>query len=340
LSKDLTTYLKEKYKNNSLYFDEYMKDCLYSELGFFNTEVVRSSKEGDFLTSPEVSEYFGEIIANFINEKIHEGDIIEVGAGTGSLAQEIDRYVNKDLFLLESSSTALEILNQKNFITGEKPEIFSDKNIDIVYMNELLDNVPCSIGVNKENQWYEKIVNTEKEIFEYGLVEIRDENLEWIEKYNFKPIEGIELEIQLNSEKLLDNLINIFNPNHFLIFDYGYTYENRAEKPYTSLLRTYKEHHLSRDPLEGPGETDITYDVNFSFLEQYFKAKGYKVELMYQYNFLEKYGFDKIYKKLKDDYQKSSDIEKLKFKSQLVGLEAIHNERGLGGFYTIIAEKL
>ena len=317
-----------------------MKNCLYSELGFFNTEAVRSSKEGDFLTSPEVSEYFGEIIANFINEKIQEGDIVEVGSGTGSLAQEIDKYTNKDLFLLESSSTALEILNQKNFITAEKPEIFSDKNIDIVYMNELLDNVPCSIGVNKENKWYEKVVNTEKEIFEYGLVDIRDENLEWIEKYNFKPIEGIELEIQLNSEKLLDNLINIFNPNHFLIFDYGYTYENRAKKPYKSLLRTYKEHHLSKEPLEGPGETDITYDVNFSFLDQYFEAKGYKVELMYQYSFLEKYGFDKIYKKLKDDYQKSSDIEKLKFKSQLVGLEAIHNERGLGGFYTMIAEKI
>ena len=251
-----------------------MKDCLYSEFGFFNTEVVRSSKEGDFLTSPEVSEYFGEIIANFINKKIHEGDIIEVGAGTGSLAQEIDKYTNKDLFLLESSSTALKILNQKNFITAEKPEIFSDKKIDIVYMNEVLDNVPCSIGVNKENQWYEKIVKTEKEIFEYDLVEIRDENLEWVEKYNFKPIEGIELEIQLNSEKLLDNLINTFNPNHFLIFDYGYTYENRAEKPYASLLRTYKEHHLSKDPLEGSGETDITYDVNFSFLEHYFKAKG------------------------------------------------------------------
>ncbi len=174
---------------------------------------------------------------------------------------------------MESSSTALEKLNQKNFITGEKPEIFSDKNINIVYMNELLDNVPCSIGVNKENKWYEKVVNTEKEIFEYGLVEIRDENLEWIEKYNFKPIEGMELEIQLNSEKLLDNLINIFNPNHFLIFDYGYTYENRAKKPYTSLLRTYKEHHLSKEPLEAPGETDITYDVNFSFLGKYFEAK-------------------------------------------------------------------
>ena len=317
-----------------------MDNCLYSKFGFFNTEVVRSSKEGDFLTSPEVSEYFGLIIANFINEKIKDGHILEVGAGTGSLAKEIVKNVDKDLYLLESSTTALANLKNKKFQAEEKPEQFSDKKIDIIYMNELLDNVPCSIGVHKDNKWYEKIINTKKEKFQYDLAEIREENYEWIKKYNLQPMEGIELEIQLNSEKLLNNFIDIFNPKYFLIFDYGYEYKNRDKKPYKSLIRTYKEHHLSSEPLELPGETDITYDVNFTFLEKYFESKGYKVELMHQTNFLDKYGFENIYKKLKENYQKFSDIEKLKIKSQLVGLEAIHNERGLGGFYTLVAEKI
>ena len=317
-----------------------MDNCLYSKFGFFNTDVVRSSKEGDFLTSPEVSEYFGLIIANFINEKIKDGHILEVGAGTCSLAKEIVKNVDKDLYLLESSTTALANLKNKKFQAEEKPEQFSDKKIDIIYMNELLDNVPCSIGVHKDNKWYEKIINTKKEKFEYDLAEIREENYEWIKKYNLQPMEGIELEIQLNSEKLFNNFIDIFNPKYFLIFDYGYEYKNRDKKPYKSLIRTYKEHHLSSEPLELPGETDITYDVNFTFVEKYFESKGYKVELMHQTNFLDKYGFENIYKKLKENYQKFSDIEKLKIKSQLVGLEAIHNERGLGGFYTLEAEKI
>ena len=317
-----------------------MENCLYSKFGFFNTEVVRSSKEGDFLTSPEVSEYFGLIIANFINEKIKDGHILEVGAGTGSLAEEILKNVDKKLYLLENSKTALANLKNKKFQAEEKPEQFSDKKIDIIYMNELLDNVPCSIGVHKDNKWYEKIINTKKEKFQYDLAEIREENYEWIKKYNLQPMEGIELEIQLNSEKLLNNFIDIFNPKYFLIFDYGYEYKDRDKKPYQSLIRTYKEHHLSSEPLELPGETDITYDVNFTFVEKYFESKGYKVELMLQTNFLDKYGFENIYKKLKENYQKFSDIEKLKIKSQLVGLEAIHNERGLGGFYTLVAEKI
>ena len=317
-----------------------MDNCLYSKFGFFNTDVVRSSKEGDFLTSPEVSEYFGLIIANFINEKIKDGHILEVGAGTGSLAEEIVKNVDKKLYLLENSTTALANLKNKKFQAEEKPEQFSDKKIDIIYMNELLDNVPCSIGVHKDNKWYEKIINTKKEKFEYDLAEIREENYEWIKKYNLQPMEGIELEIQLNSEKLLNNFIDIFNPKYFLIFDYGYEYKDRDKKPYESLIRTYKEHHLSSEPLELPGETDITYDVNFTFVEKYFESKGYKVELMLQTNFLDKYGFENIYKKLKQNYHKFSDIEKLKIKSQLVGLEAIHNERGLGGFYTLVAEKI
>lgn len=317
-----------------------MDNCLYSKFGFFNTDVVRSSKEGDFLTSPEVSEYFGLIIANFINEKIKDGHILEVGAGTGSLAEEIVKNVDKKLYLLENSTTALANLKNKKFQAEEKPEQFSDKKIDIIYMNELLDNVPCSIGVHKDNKWYEKIINTKKEKFEYDLAEIREENYEWIKKYNLQPMEGVELEIQLNSEKLLNNFIDIFNPKYFLIFDYGYEYKDRDKKPYESLIRTYKEHHLSSEPLELPGETDITYDVNFTFVEKYFESKGYKVELMLQTNFLDKYGFENIYKKLKENYQKFSDIEKLKIKSQLVGLEAIHNERGLGGFYTLVAEKI
>ena len=340
MSKDLTSFFKENYKNNNLYFDEYMDNCLYSKFGFFNTDVVRSSKEGDFLTSPEVSEYFGLIIANFINEKIKDGHILEVGAGTGSLAEEIVKNVDKKLYLLENSTTALANLKNKKFQAEEKPEQFSDKKIDIIYMNELLDNVPCSIGVHKDNKWYEKIINTNKEKFKYDLAEIREENYEWIKKYNLQPMEGIELEIQLNSEKLLNNFIDIFNPKYFLIFDYGYEYKDRDKKPYQSLIRTYKEHHLSSEPLELPGETDITYDVNFTFVEKYFESKGYKVELMLQTNFLDKYGFENIYKKLKENYQKFSDIEKLKIKSQLVGLEAIHNERGLGGFYTLVAEKI
>ena len=338
MTKEIKKYIREKYQNKTLYFDEYMDESLYSEFGFFNTEIVRSSKEGDFLTSPEVSNYFGTFIANFINKTNPQGDILEIGAGTGSLAKQTDDLVSQKLYLLETSLTALNKLKEENFRVEKNPEKLSNKNIDLIYMNELLDNIPCSIAINEDEKWYEKTINTDE--FKYELTDIREENLEWIKKYNFHPIDNVELEIQYNSEKFLDRVINIFEPNYILIFDYGYKYEDRHKKPYPSLLRTYKSHHLSTDPLMEPGGTDITYDVNFSFLKSYFEKKNFEVELTYQYKFLDNYGYDEIYKKLKNNFQITSGVDQLKIKSDLVGLEAIHNERGLGGFYTLIAKKI
>ena len=67
-----------------------MEEALYSEHGFFNTENVRSSKEGDFLTSPEVSNYFGAIIRNWIDSNNFQNNIVELGSGTGSLIEQIE----------------------------------------------------------------------------------------------------------------------------------------------------------------------------------------------------------------------------------------------------------
>ena len=48
-------------------------------------------------------------------------------------------------------------------------------------MNELLDNIPCSIGLYKDESGMKKyVINKEK--FEYDLRPIRNEELEWIRK--------------------------------------------------------------------------------------------------------------------------------------------------------------
>ena len=62
-------FLKQKYQTNLIYFDDFMNESLYSEFGFFTKEKIRSEKSGDFLTSPEVSKYFGVIIGNWIKDQ-------------------------------------------------------------------------------------------------------------------------------------------------------------------------------------------------------------------------------------------------------------------------------
>ncbi len=343
VEKKFIDYLKDKYSKNYLYFDEFMHECLYSDYGFFAKGEVRSSKSGDFLTSPEVSDYFGLFIANWIkeNEINNDSHILEVGAGTGSLTKQVSKYLDKEIYVSEISSNAIKALQSKKLLVENNLDNYKSLNLKTIYMNEVLDNIPCSVGIEVENTWFEKTIEfTETNELRYGKVKMRKSNLDWIKKYNFVDNKDNEIEIQYNTEQYLNKLIKKVDLKHLLIFDYGFQYDQRNLKPYKSLVRTYKEHHLSSDPIEMPTETDITYDVNFSFLEQYLEENNFEYKIMKQYEFLDKYGYKKFYSSLQNQFVGANGIEQLKVKSDIVGLEAIHNDRGLGGFYCIEAKKL
>jgi len=315
-----------------------MEEALYSELGFFNTGLVRSDKEGDFLTSPEVSKYFGKIIRNWINSESNLKNIVEIGSGTGSLIEQIGL---KEIFAVELSSTAREELIKKGIHAVRTIDAFpTNYTIDLIFGNEILDNIPCSIGLYRDESWYEKVVLLEETSLAYDLKPIRNEELDWVFKNNIVPNEDYEFEIQVNIDKFLNSVIKKINPGKILLFDYGYEQQNRDKRMYSSLLRTYKNHHLSVDPIEDPGNIDITYDVNFSSISRELKYLGYDVTLKLQRDFLLDNGFNIFFDELQEKYIAAEGIEKLKINSELNGMKAIVDSNGLGGFYCLIAEKL
>ena len=317
-----------------------MEECLYSDFGFFNTTKVRSNKEGDFLTSPEVSDYFGYFISNFVKVNNIDKNLLEIGAGTGSLGYQIDKFSNKKPLVVEKSKTAITSLEDMQFTVYESVDSMSKEDIGLLYMNEVLDNVPCSIAVNKDGEWFEKIIRLKQDQLVYDLVPAREINLDWISDFNIDALEGIEIEIQKNSTEYLIKLISKFNPEFLIIIDYGYEFHERKDKPYKSLIRTYKNHHLAGDTILQPASTDITYDVNFSSVKTTLNSLNYTVELLTQKEFIEQNGFENLYKKINNEFQVAEGIQKLKFKSDLVGLDAISNNRGLGGFMVVVAKKL
>jgi len=317
-----------------------MEECLYSDFGFFNTTKVRSNKEGDFLTSPEVSDYFGYFISNFVKVNNIDKNLLEIGAGTGSLGYQIEKFSNKKPLVVEKSKTAITSLEDMQFTVYESVDSMSKEDIGLLYMNEVLDNVPCSIAVNKDGEWFEKIIRLKQDQLVYDLVPAREVNLDWISDFNIDALEGIEIEIQKNSTEYLIKLISKFNPEFLIIIDYGYEFHERKDKPYKSLIRTYKNHHLAGDTILQPASTDITYDVNFSSVKTTLNSLNYTVELLTQKEFIEQNGFENLYKKINNEFQVAEGIQKLKLKSDLVGLDAISNNRGLGGFMVAVAKKL
>ncbi len=314
-----------------------MEEALYSKYGFFNNEKVRSKKSGDFLTSPEVSEYFGKILNKWIQKNNLDLNITEFGSGTGSLIEQIE---TKNKFAVEISSTARTELSQKNIQNVSSLEELTYKNSDLVFGNEVLDNIPCSIAIYKDGKWKEKIVSLDDEIFSYDFVDARKKIVEWIELNRINADENMDVEIQTNIDIVLEKIINKLSPRNILFFDYGFEQKDRNKRKYSSLLRTYKDHHLSVDPILEPGNVDITYDINFSAVIRKLKTLGYESILSLQRDFLITNGFDEYFDNLQNKLLLSEGIENLKINSQLSGLKALIDSNGLGGFYCLEAKKI
>ena len=314
-----------------------MEEALYSKYGFFNNKKVRSKKSGDFLTSPEVSKYFGKILNQWIQKNNLDLNIVEFGSGTGSLIEQIN---TENKIAVELSLTARVELSKKNIQNVASLEGLTFKESDLVFGNEVLDNIPCSVAVFKDNKWYEKVVNLEDDSFSYDFVNARKEVIDWIETNQLKGDKNIDIEVQINIDKFLENIIHNLNPKTILFFDYGFEQKDRAERKYRSLLRTYKDHHLSVDPILEPGNVDITYDINFSSVKRKLKTLGYESSLLLQRDFLINNGFNEYFDSLQNKLLLSEGIENLKINSYLSGLKALIDSNGLGGFYCLEAKKI
>ncbi|KAI1490867.1 DUF185 domain-containing protein [Biscogniauxia mediterranea] len=116
----------------------YMRMCLTSDLGGYYTGAIEPGRDqfgqkGDFITSPEISQVFGELIGIwFVAEWMSQGrpkqgvELIEVGPGRGTLMDDILRTIRnfKDMassidavYLVEASRELRKA--QKNLLCGE-----------------------------------------------------------------------------------------------------------------------------------------------------------------------------------------------------------------------------
>ena len=115
-------------KKGRIDVSQFMEFCLSGNNGYYiKNEVI--GKKNDFITAPEISQMFGEVLGaflmNFWNENINnEFNLIELGPGTGTLIIDILRTanVNKNflnainLILIEKNETL--IIKQKNNLSN------------------------------------------------------------------------------------------------------------------------------------------------------------------------------------------------------------------------------
>lgn len=335
-------------------FDEYMAWCLYDpEIGFFSAtrSDVRSTKAGDFLTSPEVSAEFGRALGRFVTAEHDrvgvDGEflVIDVGAGTGSLLRSLAETWRGQALGIELSPAAREALAIDGLGGLSSLDAATGTGIDgVVVANELIDNIPMAVVERTENGWVEHAVTHGTDGLSFTTVPPRPEVDEWATRYAGAVPVGSLVEVQLEAQRWVTDVLSRIDAGALVIIDYGGTSEELADRRSRGgTVRTYRAHHLGPDPLAAPGETDITADVEFTALGDACTAAGATVELMRQDDFLRAWGLEDVVSGLRHEElaaaREGDVMRQMTLKSQRLDAEALLHPRGLGDFRVLVARK-
>lgn len=336
-------------------FEMFMEACLYDpDDGFFGSGPLRSEKAGDFLTSPEVSPWFGRTIARFVEaERERLGDpadfaVVDVGAGSGSLLESLSGSITPPVvtvWALDASPAARVRLGER--FGGERVGAGLDQLpgsvTGVVVANELLDNLPASLAVRTESGWEERWVGIDGDGLALMAAPCRPEVAAWADRFGGVVPEGGMVEVQLAAVDWLRAALSRLEAGALLLFDYGGTAEELEPRRTQGTLRTYRAHHLGPDPLVEPGATDITVDVNFTALLAVVAETGVEAELLRQDDFLSAWGLRKEISKTRRrelDLARDGDpITRLQSRSDRTDAETLLHPRGLGDFRVLVARK-
>ena len=322
-------------KNGIISFSEYMDILLFhNSYGYYNSRDIFGRK-GDFITSPILSTLFGASIANeFINLKnfIPEAEILEIGAGDGSLVISIMEYLSnkkalpRTFYIIETSDRLIEL--QKVNIMKKIPEL-SDivkwvkceeitRINGLIICNEFFDVLPT-----------ERFKIENDKIFQLFVGYQRDFTMQWVDKTNkftdlFKNLQcydilsnydNYESEINLNYETWVNNISKMLNRGVVFIVDYGYNMkEYFLPDRKTGTLVCIHNHQANFEPFQNVGLQDISSFVNFSHLADIFKRLKFEVSgYVEQSKFLINLGILDIFEERAfTDEEKLIEINKLK----------------------------
>ncbi len=258
--------------NGFITLDHYMQLCLqHHDCGYYRTGNP-IGKNGDFITAPEISQIFGELIGVFISfhlEKLFPNgyQMCELGAGRGTLAYDYLRVLEKnpprDIFFLESNAIfkhqqIIKIPHAKHIETlnqlPQKPTLF--------LANEFFDALPIKAFKLFGSEKSEIIINLDNQ-----------ENL----KFDYAPATKNDTQRHKGYAEISPMTIGFCNDiahfithyhSSFLMCDYGYVLPSD-----TLTFRGFMNHTVTNG-LQSPSTEDLTADVDFHSIMNFFSQQG------------------------------------------------------------------
>lgn len=246
--------------------------------------------KGDFITAPEISQMFGELVGFFIVNLWQQLDqprsftLLELGPGRGTLMQDALRVAARAEGFLDACHLQLfetnpalkqqqaERLGQYNPYWASEIDAVADDPL-LVVANEFFDALPIRQFVKAADGWHERQVGLRdgKRAFGLSPTPIPDTAMP-AEIRSAEP--GETYEVSLAAADVMQKLGKRIAAQRgaLLAIDYGYAATQTGE-----TLQAVRSHAFA-DPLEAPGEIDLSAHVDFGALAKVATDLGLKVE--------------------------------------------------------------
>lgn len=238
-------------------------------------------EEGDFITAPEVSQMFGELIGLWFadlwvrmgsRKHIH---YVELGPGRGTLSKDAlrtaARYEFEPTVHFVETSPELRKLQSEAFPDAQHHDDLSTLPDDaplLIVANEFFDALPVHQLIRSAIGWHERMIGLEDDNFTFVA---GDKPMDAIVPPSWKSAsQGTMIETSAAASAIMAEISTRLNEQGgaALIIDYG-PFELRAG----STLQALKAHEKV-DPLKHPGEADLTAHVDFELLKHIAESNG------------------------------------------------------------------
>jgi SAM-dependent MidA family methyltransferase len=277
-------------------FAEFMELSLYHpEFGYYARTAQRTGRAGDFFTSVDVGDVFGELLAKQFSEmsrllsgssqleagnsQLEAFDLVEAGSGNGRLSKDIlDAILRSDpelygsirLSLVERSAAARQAqaanLGPHAALLKYSGAALPDHIRGVIFANELLDALPTHAVVMTETGLREVFVDERNGQFVEHLQDPSTPRIaSYLSRAGAEMRQGWRAEVNLAAEDWIAEAAQKLDHGFLLVIDYGHNETELYGSSHSAgTLTTFKSHTTFADSLQAPGECDITAHVDLT----------------------------------------------------------------------------
>src|SRR6266699_1068027 len=153
----------------------------------------------------------------------------------------------------------------------------------IVFANEFFDALPVEVLSPKGEL---RIAIRDGRLIE-TWAPASSEELEFLDRYSVHPENEERVEVPLQMQSNMSEIAAALKHGIIIVIDYGYTREEQLAGRHRGTVTAFRQHSVSANPYEAPGEQDITAHVNFTALAAAAVQNGMQVQaLLTQSQFL------------------------------------------------------